>query len=412
MAIEPTPSSNAFHYPAYLKYFISRVGHSFALQIISTAIGWQIYAITHDPIYLAYVGLAVFLPVLLLVIPSGYVADHFNRRWVSAICFCVEALAALGLVVFTLGAQTHVWPVFAYLAMLGVASAFGNPAASAIVPNLLSKEALPHGISLNSVAWQTSSITGPVIGGLLYSLGAVVPYAVSLVMLGMGMLALVAMGHVNQHKNEQSEGGLQTLLAGFSFIWSEPIVLGAISLDLFAVLLGGAVAMMPVYASDILHLDSVGLGLLRSAPGVGAILVGLWLAKFGIKDRAGLILFIAVAFSGLVVVVFGYSVWPWLSILALGLYGAFDMISVYVRETLMQLWIPDAVRGRVNAVNNVFIGASNQLGEARAGFMAALIGAVPAVVLGGFGTIAVAGLWAVMFPKLRKANRLNEKEVL
>lgn len=405
MATE-SPSSNAFHSPAYLKYFISRVGHSFALQIVSTAIGWQIYAITHQPIYLAYVGLAVFLPVLLLVIPSGYVADHYNRRWISAACFALEALAAVGLVVFSMGTQTQVWPVFAYLSLLGVASAFGNPAASAIVPNLLSKEALPHGISLNSIAWQTSSITGPVIGGLLYGIGEIVPYAAAVVLLGVGIIALFLMGPVDQHKNEQSEGGLTTMLAGFSFIWSEPIVLGAISLDLFAVLLGGAVAMMPIYASDILHLDSVGLGLLRSSPGVGAIVVGLWLSKFGIKDHAGKVLFITVGLSGLMVVVFGYSIWPWLSILALMLYGAFDMISVYVREVLMQLWIPDAVRGRVNAVNNVFIGASNQLGEARAGFVAALIGAVPAVVIGGVGTIIVAGAWSAMFPKLRDARKL------
>jgi MFS family permease len=408
MAIESL-STNAFHYPAYLKYFISRVCHSFALQIVSTALGWQVYAITHNPVYLAYVGLAVFLPVLVLVIPSGYVADHYNRRWVSAGCFALEAIAALGLVLFSLGAQSEVWPVFVYLSLLGVASAFGNPAASAIVPNLLSKEALPHGISLNSVAWQTSSITGPVIGGLLYSFGEVVPYAVSLVMLGVGILALIMMGHVDQHKNEQSEGGLRTMLAGFSFIWSEPIVLGAISLDLFAVLLGGTVAMMPVYASDILHLDSVGLGLLRSAPGVGAIAVGLWLSKFGIKDHVGKVLFVTVALSGLVVVVFGFSVWPWLSILMLALYGAFDMISVYLRETLMQLWIPDAVRGRVNAVNNVFIGASNQLGEARAGFAAAAFGAVTAVVVGGFGTMVVAGAWSYMFPKLRDARKLDGK---
>jgi MFS family permease len=402
-------STNAFHYPAYVKYFISRVGHSFALQIVSTAIGWQVYAITHQAIYLAYVGLAVFIPVLLLVLPSGYVADHYNRRMVSAACFVLEALAALGLVIFSMGTQTVVWPVFVYLSLLGVAAAFGNPAASAIVPNLLSKEALPHGISLNSVAWQTSSITGPVIGGLLYGFGAVVPYAVSVLLLGFAVVALFMMGPVDQHKNEQSEGGLKTMLAGFAFIWSEPIVLGAISLDLFAVLLGGAVAMMPIYAADILHLDSVGLGLLRSAPGVGAIAVGLWLAKFGIKDHAGKILFITVGLSGLVVVVFGYSILPWLSIVALMLYGALDMISVYVREVLMQLWIPDAVRGRVNAVNNVFIGASNQLGEARAGFVAAAFGAVTAVVVGGVGTMIVAGAWSAMFPKLRDARKLEGK---
>lgn len=401
-----SPSENAFHYPAYVKYFASRVTHSFALQIMSTAIGWQVYAITHNPIYLAYIGLAVFLPVLFLVIPAGMVADNFNRRFVSASCFGLEAVAALGLFIFTLGFHTSVWPVFGYLTLLGVASAFGNPASSALVPNVLSKEALPHGISLNSMAWQISAITGPVIGGLLYGLGAVVPYVTSFVLLVFGVFAVIWIGHVNQHRNEQSEGGLKTMLAGFSFILTEPIVLGAISLDLFAVLLGGAVALMPVYASDILHLDAVGLGLLRSAPGVGAIAVALWLSKFGIRDHAGKILFVAVALSGLVIVVFGYSVWPWLSIVALMLYGAFDMISVYVRETLMQLWIPDHVRGRVNAVNNVFIGASNQLGEARAGFVAAGIGAVTAVVVGGFGTIAVAGLWAYMFPKLREADKL------
>jgi len=406
----PTPSANAFHSPAYVKYFISRVGHSFALQIVSTAIGWQVYAITHQPIYLAYVGLAVFLPVLFLVLPSGYVADHYDRRMVSAVCFALEAIAALGLVIFSMGSQTTVWPVFVFLSLLGVASAFGNPAASAIVPNLLSKEALPHGISLNSMTWQTSSITGPVIGGLLYGFGSVVPYAVSLLFLGVGLVALIMMGEVDQHKNEQSEGGLKTMLAGFAFILSEPIVLGAISLDLFAVLLGGAVALMPIYASDILHLDSAGLGLLRSAPGVGAIAVSLWLSKFGIKDHAGKILFVAVGLSGFAVVVFGYSLLPWLSILALALYGAFDMISVYVREVLMQLWIPDAVRGRVNAVNNVFIGASNQLGEARAGFVAAFIGAVPAAVIGGVGTMIVAGAWSYMFPKLRNARKLTGRD--
>ena len=406
-ALPPQPSENAFHYPAYVYYFISRVAQSFAMQIVATAIGWQIYAITHQAIYLAYVGLAVFLPVLILVIPSGYVADHFNRRYVTLACFVLEGASALGLVVFSMNPQTAVWPVFGYLMLLGVASAFGNPASSALVPNVLSKEALPHGISLNSMAWQISSITGPVIGGLLYGFSPVVPYAAAFLLLVCGVVAVVLMGHVNQQRNEQKEGGLKTMLAGFSFILSEPIVLGAISLDLFAVLLGGAVALMPIYASDILHLDSVGLGLLRSAPGVGAVVVALWLSKFGIKDNAGKILFAAVALSGVVIVVFGFSIWPWLSIAALALYGAFDMISVYVRETLMQLWIPDHVRGRVNAVNNVFIGASNQLGEARAGFVAAAFGAVTAVVIGGAGTIAVAGLWAWMFPKLRNARKLS-----
>ncbi|MBG1231197.1 MFS transporter [Aestuariivirga litoralis] len=403
----PSPSANAFHYPAYLFYFISRVFNGFALQIVATAVGWQVYALTHNPIYLAYIGLVVFLPVLLLVLPSGYAADHYNRRVTSIICFVLEAVCAGGLVIFSLGDQQVVWPVYVYLALLGVASAFGNPAASAMVPNILTKEALPHGISLNALSWQSAAILGPVVGGLLYGFGPVVAYGVSFAFVLLGIVMVFLMGHVNQHQNEQSEGGLMTLLAGFRFIWSEPIVLGAISLDLFAVLLGGAVALLPVYASDILHVDALGLGLLRSAPGIGAVLVALWLSKFGIKDYAGYVLFVAIALSGLSIVVFGYSLLPWLSILALGCYGGFDMISVYVREILMQLWIPDHVRGRVNAVNNVFIGASNQLGEARAGFVAAALGAVHAVVIGGVGTIIVAGFWAYMFPKLREARELS-----
>jgi MFS family permease len=402
-----TPSSNAFHYAAYRNYFISRVGHHFGMQIMVTALTWQVWSITRDAVYLGYIGLAVFLPVLLLVIPAGHAADRYDRKKILAVCTAFEALAALGLLVFSLGDQTVVWPVFGCLSIIGVASAFGNPAASAMVPNMLSAEALPHGISLNSITWQVASITGPVLGGLLYGLGAPVAYAVALAAQSVAVMLVILIGKVNQATVTESEAGLHTILAGFKFIWSEPIVLGAISLDMFAVFLGGAVALLPIYASDILLLDSVGLGLLRAAPGVGAVIVALWLSVWGIKDRAGGILFISVALAGLTVVVFGYSKIAWLSIVALALYGAFDMISVYIREVLMQLWIPDHVRGRVNAVNNVFIGASNQLGEARAGFVAAAIGAIPAAVIGGFGTIAVAGIWAWMFPSLRKARKLE-----
>jgi MFS family permease len=406
-----SPSKNAFHSIAYLRFFISRVGHHFGMQIMVTALTWQVWSITHNAIYLGYIGLAVFLPVLLLVIPAGHAADHYDRKLILAACMALESLAALGLLVFSLGDQSVVWPVFVCLALIGVASAFGNPAASSLVPNMLSPEQLPHGISLNSITWQVASITGPVIGGLLYGFGAEIAYGVALVGQCFATLLVLLIGQVRQAEVVAHESGLSTILAGFKFIWSEPIVLGAISLDMFAVFLGGAVALLPIYASDILHLDSVGLGLLRAAPGVGAVIVALWLSVWGIKDRAGWILFVSVALTGMTVVVFGYSKIAWLSIVMLALYGAFDMISVYIREVLMQLWIPDHVRGRVNAVNNVFIGASNQLGEARAGFAAAAIGAVPAAVMGGVGTIAVAVIWARMFPGLRTARRLAKPGV-
>jgi MFS family permease len=405
--IPASPSANAFRSPAYLRFFISRVGHYFSMQIMVTALTWQIWSITHDARNLGYIGLAVFLPVLLLVIPAGLAADRYDRKLILALCTALEGLAALGLLLFALGDQAVVWPVFACLVLVGIASAFGNPAASSLVPNMLSPEAMPHGISLNSMMWQAAAITGPVIGGLLYGFGAPLTYGVALVLQIVALGVVLMIGKVKQASDAESEAGFATILAGFKFIWSEPIVLGAISLDMFAVFLGGAVALLPIYASDILHLDSVGLGLLRAAPGAGAVIVALWLSVWGIKDRAGWILFISVALTGLTVVVFGYSKIAWLSIVMLALYGAFDMISVYIREVLMQLWIPDRVRGRVNAVNNVFIGASNQLGEARAGFAAAFLGAVPAAVIGGFGTIAIAAVWAMLFPKLRDARKLE-----
>jgi MFS family permease len=405
-----SPSANAFQSPAFTRYFLSRIGHHFAMQIMTTAITWQVWEITRDAKDLAYIGLAVFIPVLLLVVPAGLAADRFDRKLILACCMGLESAAALGLLAFSLGAHTQVWPVFIWLAVIGTASAFGNPAASSLVPNMLSGNALAHGISVNTMSWQSASIVGPALGGLLLLVSSIFTYSVALVLLAGACLAVLTMGFVEQTHHHNPDAGFGAVLAGFKFILHEPIVLGAISLDMFAVLLGGAVALMPIYASDILHLGAFGNGLLRAAPGVGAIVVGLWLAKFGIKDRAGWVLFAAVALSGLSILVFGYSVTPWISILALALYGAFDMISVYVREILMQLWIPDRVRGRVNAVNNVFIGASNQLGEARAGFAAALLGAVPAVVIGGIGTIAIAGIWSKAFPKLRDARSLTTKE--
>jgi MFS family permease len=395
-----TASGNALTFPTFQRFFASRICHHFSMQIMVTALTWQVWSITRNAANLGWIGLVVFLPVLLLVIPAGVAADRYDRKWILFWAMTLDALAAAGLFAFSLGDQISIWPVFVCLVLIGTSSAFGGASAQSLLPNLVPREALAHAISINTITWQAASITGPVIGGLLYGYGPLTAYGVAFGLQVVGMWLVAIVGHVNQTREEKTDTDLATMLAGFRFIWKQPIVLGAISLDMFSVLLGGAVAILPIYASDILLLDS----------GVGAVLVGLYLSVYGIKDRAGWFLFVSVAFAGLSVVIFGLSTIAWLSILMLALYGAFDMISVYIREVLMQLWINDEVRGRVNAVNNVFIGASNQLGEARNGFAAHLIGPVPAVVIGGIGTIAVAAIWSWMFPALRTARKLEKPE--
>ena len=297
--------------------------------------------------------------------------------------------------------------MFGILVVLGIARAFMNPASDALAPNLVPKEAIAHAISLTTMIWQTANIAGPVAGGLLYGIAGEVAYGVALALVAAAAVLILLIGRVPQPGEAKEETTLGSLFAGFAFIRREKIVLGAISLDLFAVLLGGAVALLPVYARDILEVGPWGLGLLRAAPGVGAVSMALYLARYGIRDQAGRILFVFVALFGLFTLVFGLSTSVPLSIVALVLMGACDMVSVYIRETLLQLWTPDEVRGRVNAVNRVFIGASNELGEFRAGVVAAWIGAVAAVSVGGAGTMAVAFFWSRWFPELRTARRLD-----
>jgi MFS family permease len=402
------PSANALHYRPFVFHVMALAAHGFGVQIMATSVGWQVYAITKDPFDLGLIGLSQFLPALALVLVTGLVADRFNRRLIVALCLALELVAALGLLWFTLSKSVNVMWVFAILGVMGVARAFFNPASDALSPNLLSKEAIPHGISLNSMNWQLTTITGPVLGGLLFWVSGELAYGVAAVLMVLAVFAVFLIGRVAQN-NHVEETTVTTLLAGFKFIWSEKVVLGAISLDLFAVLLGGAYAMMPIYANDIFQTGAWGNGLLRAGPGIGAMLMAIWLAKYGIKDHAGRAMFICVGLFGLFTVLFGYSTWLPLSIFALAMMGALDMVSVYIRETLMQLWTPDAVRGRVNAVNRVFIGASNELGEFRAGVVAAKTGAVFAVVAGGVGTMIVAGAWSYMFPGLRRARKLEGK---
>lgn len=396
----------AFRHSSYSRFFFSRFLSAFAIQIISVAVGWQMYDETGNALYLGLIGLFQFLPSLLLILVTGSVADRYNRRAIMAICMVVGALCAAALLGLTIANSFSPWPVFAILILFGIERAFMGPAVQSLGPNLVPEQDLPNAIAWNSSSWQTASILGPVVGGLLYGASAVVAYTVAVIFLILAAI-LVFMIPKPVQKNPANKVSWGEIVAGFRFIFGEKVVLGAISLDLFAVLLGGAVALMPIFARDILELGPWGLGMLRAAPGVGAIIVAIWLAFYPIRHHAGLAMFVGVALFGAGTLVFGISATPWLSISALMLMGASDMISVYVRETLIALWTPDEVRGRVNAVNMVFVGASNELGEFRAGTMASLFGAVPAVVIGGVGTLAVAVIWSLGFPKLRKIDSLE-----
>ena len=407
--ISPDQRYAAFRHRSFLSYWASRFLTTFAAQIVSVAVGWQMYDLTRDPFDLGLVGIVQFLPSLLLVLVTGVVADRFGRRLIMALAILVEAACALALLVLSLRHAGGPLPIFAVLALFGMARAFFGPASASLFANLVPPEDFANAIAWNSSAWQTATILGPVAGGLLYGLSAEVAYGTAAVLMLLAGILVFTIPRPEQ-RSATEKPTMQTLFAGFGYIWSEKVVLGAISLDLFAVLLSGASALLPVYARDILDLGPWGLGLLRSAPGVGAICVAIWLAGHPLRDHAGRIMLIFVALFGACTALFGLSTVTWLSIVALALLGATDMFSVYIRETLIQLWTPDHVRGRVNAVNQVFVGASNELGEFRAGTMAALIGTVPAVVIGGVGAIAVAGLWAVLFPQLRDVRRLTSRE--
>ena len=398
----------AFRHRPYALYFLSRFFETFAMEVISVSVGWQVYDITREPFDLGLIGLTQFMPALLLTLVTGTIADQFGRRAIMIVCEFVSLGCAIALVLFTFAGLSSVLPIFAVLVVLGVSRAFFGPASQSLAPNLVPEQDLPNAIAWNSTSWQTASIVGPVAGGLLYGVSAMTPYVVSLVLFAGAVLA-VAMVPKPAQKTKRQVQSWQTLSAGFRYISREKIVLGAISLDMFAVLLGGAVALMPVFARDVLHLGPWGLGMLRAGPGIGAICMAMVLTARPIRRGAGHAMLIAVAVFGAGTIVFGLSKVVWLSVAALIAMGAADMISVYVRQTLIQLWTPDELRGRVSAVNQVFVGASNELGEFRAGGMAALIGAVPAVVIGGFGTLAVAGLWAILFPKLRRIQALTRQ---
>ena len=405
----PTPSPQAFAYRDYRFFWAATALTSFAAQIMGITVGLEVYLLTKNPFDLGLVGLSIFAPALLLVLVTGLVADRFNRRVIIAIGGGIELACAVALMIYTAMGPKEVWPVFVILVCIGVARAFSGPAGSSLAPNLVPTPALASAISLNASAWQTANILGPVVGGVLASISLQLAFGTAALFSALAVISILMIAAPKQRVSNQATSA-DTLLAGFRYIWHEKVVLGAISLDLFAVLLGGATALMPVFALDVLHVGATGLGFMRAAPGIGAIPTALYLARFPVRDHAGHILFVFVALFGFFTLIFGLSQWVWLSIPMLMLMGACDMVSVSIRETLMQLWTPDEVRGRVNAVNSVFIGASNELGEFRAGTMAAFIGAVTAVAVGGAATMLVALVWSQVFPALRKARRLDRRE--
>jgi MFS family permease len=407
-AAVPTRFS-AFRHKGFPSYWVALVATWFAVQILTVAVGWQVYDLTRDPFDLGLVGLSQFAPALLLVLVTGAVADRFSRRGIMSICLVVMALCAGLFALIALRGGTDVIYIFALLALLGTARAFYNPARQAIVPNLVPAHDLPNAITLNSTAHNLATICGPVAGGILYAIRPELAYFVALALL-VGSAMLVLWIPRAPKRLPIQDAGWEALSAGLRYIFREKVVLGAVSLDLFVVVLGGAAALMPIYASDILGVGPTGLGVLRAAPAVGAIAVGFYLMANPIRDHAGHILFASVAGFGVFTLVFALSETFWLSILALVLLGGCDMVSVFVRGTLVQLWTPDDLRGRVNAVNQVFVGGSNELGAFRAGTTAAFMGPVAAVALGGVGAVVVAGLWLRWFPGLRRIRQLSGPE--
>lgn len=406
---EPGGALAAFGFASFRRYQLARLSSVLSTQMASVAIGWQVYSTTHRARDLGYIGLAQFLPAVGLALVSGAVADRFDRRRVVVACHSLVALGWTALFLLTRQGITSVAPIYAVLVLLGVARAFSGPASQALLPNLVPDEVLGSAISWGSTTWQLATIAGPSLGGLLYGLGG--PEVVYLLAMAGSATAAALVLRVQPLPSSRPPTSRarswSELLAGVRYVRENRLVLGLISLDLFAVLLGGAVALMPMFARDILHAEAWSLGLLRSAPALGATGMAVWLAYRPLARRAGPWMLASVAVFGLATVAFGCSRNLWLSIAMLVVLGASDMISVVVRQHAVQLATPDAMRGRVGAVNQVFVGASNELGEFESGLMAEWLGPVRAVVVGGLGTLLVVGLWARWFPSLRKLDRLE-----
>jgi MFS family permease len=388
-------------------FWVSMLAGSFGMSMVTVAVGWQVYAVRQNPLDLGLVGLAEFLPLPLLALPAGNLADRVPRRLLYAFMLTTDVVLSLGLLLVTLAGAEHVWPFFALAFFTGVGGAIGAPAGRALTPTLVPQEILVSALAQRSVAFQFSLVTGPAVGGLLFAVRAELVYVVAICLSLIAFACVLAL-HGGREPAAVSAEGLHEVLAGVRLIRRTKVLLGAISLDLFAVLFGGAVALLPVFAKDVLHVGPAGLGVLRSAPAIGSFVASLVIARRPVRQRAGRTLFLVVAAFGASMVVFGLSHVMWLSLLALAVGGAFDLVSVVLRSTILPLVTPDELRGRVNAVEMVFISASNELGAFESGVAAALVGAVPAVVIGGVATVAVAGIWWKLFPALARVDRLDE----
>jgi MFS family permease len=400
------PSVILLRHPPFLLYFLASGLSEFSYQIAGVAVGWQVYALTHSALALGMVGLVQFVPSALLVFVVGHVADRYDRKRVAQVCQIAQALSAAFLAYGSIAGWLNVPLLFAAIGMLSASTAFESPTLAALLPNVAPEGMVQKGTTLTTGLNQLASISGPALGGLVYALNPGAPYVV---MASLSLLAAILCGAITIDRPVPVKDSptLAAVFGGVDFVWRNPAILGTISLDLFAVLLGGATALLPIYARDILHTGPWGLGVLRAAPAAGALLMTVFLARRPLNGRVGLRMFQAVMVFGLATLVFAFSRSIWWSLGALAVTGAADVVSVIIRSSLVQLRTPDAMRGRVGAVNFLFINASNQLGAFESGFTAALLGTVPAVALGGIGTVLIAFLWMRLFPALRVVDRLE-----
>lgn len=407
MTSHPAAKAPLLSFKGLKAALMARTLSAFSSQVQAVAVGWQIYALTHEASALGFVGLAQFLPMVTFIFPAGHAADQYNRRRIVIISQITEAMAALFMALASF--QNVVTPVMIYglVALFGMCRAFEMPAQQTFIPAIVPVSAFPRATALSSSLFQVACIAGPSIGGLLYGLGPTPCYALCAIGFGIAALSTLLM-KLSFPSRPRQPVSLAAVFGGIIFLRQNPTMLGALSLDLFAVLLGGATAMLPLYATDILHAGPWGLGLLRAAPAIGALLVAAVLARRPMGHNSGLWMFFSVAVFGVATILFGFSKSIPLSVLALAILGGADVISVMVRSSLVQLGTPDEMRGRVSAVNMLFIGSSNQLGEFESGMLASAVGAVPAVVIGGIGTLAITAIWMALFPGLRKLDRLDD----